>query len=280
MTVRFFYVDESYDNQKYCLSAISIRHSDWRACQDTVRQHRILLKDQYGMFIRKEIHATEFVAGRGRISEQTIGKHQRSRIFSSLLGLVAQLPNSYIINVCLDIRGRRDPQMDAWDRMVNRIERTMAAVEGQEMPLRRSLLSSARDELSREEYSRLEDRILAYRPRAVIVADQGRESEITKALRRMSVYNPVPSQYGQWGGGRRAQNIAVQRIIEDPVFKQSHQSYMIQLADCVAYSLLKREVEPTANVKKYGIHKMFDAQLAGSCFTKASPRDPLGIVRN
>jgi hypothetical protein len=156
----------------------------------------------------------------------------------------------------------------------------MAAVEGQEMPLRRSLLSSARDELSREEYSRLEDRILAYRPRAVIVADQGRESEITKALRRMSVYNPVPSQYGQWGGGRRAQNIAVQRIIEDPVFKQSHQSYMIQLADCVAYSLLKREVEPTANVKKYGIHKMFDAQLAGSCFTKASPRDPLGIVRN
>ena len=30
MSVRFFYVDESYDKQKFCLSALSIRYMDWK----------------------------------------------------------------------------------------------------------------------------------------------------------------------------------------------------------------------------------------------------------
>lgn len=47
----------------------------------------------------------------------------------------------------------------------------------------------------------------------------------------------------------KTKNIPLERIIEDPVFKQSHQSYMIQLADCVAFSLLKREVPPTPLVR-------------------------------
>jgi len=49
--------------------------------------------------------------------------------------------------------------------------------------------------------------------------------------------------------------------------------------DAVAFALLKREVPPTPNVKTYGLDKMFDAVLTDVCFKKASPRDPLGIVR-
>jgi uncharacterized protein DUF3800 len=77
----------------------------------------------------------------------------------------------------------------------------------------------------------------------------------------------------------KAKNIPVERVIEDPVFKQSHQSYFIQLADCVAFSLLKREVAPTPLVKKYGIHRMFERHVAAVCLRPASPKDPLGIVR-
>ncbi len=67
MSVRFFYVDESYDNNKFCLSAISIRHTDWKDCFDLVKQHRQYLKDTYGVFLRKEIHAQELVRGGGRV---------------------------------------------------------------------------------------------------------------------------------------------------------------------------------------------------------------------
>ena len=76
-----------------------------------------------------------------------------------------------------------------------------------------------------------------------------------------------------------AQNITTERIIEDPVFKPSDRSYLIQMADCVAFALLKSEVPPTPNVARYGIHEMFDKTLRGICFKPASPRDPLGIVR-
>ena len=66
MPVRFFYVDESYDTLKYCLSAVAIRHSDWQECFDMVREHRVNLKKDYGIYLRKEIHARELIKGRGK----------------------------------------------------------------------------------------------------------------------------------------------------------------------------------------------------------------------
>ena len=61
MPVRFFYVDESYDKSKYCLSALAIRHSEWKECFEMVREHRINLKNDYGIYLRKEIHARDLV---------------------------------------------------------------------------------------------------------------------------------------------------------------------------------------------------------------------------
>lgn len=278
MPMRLFYVDESYDQRKFCLSAIGIRHSDWRECFNRVRQHRQLLKQDFGIYLRKEIHAHEFVSGRGRISDKVVGKHERSRIFHQLLSTVSALPKVMIINVCLDVSGRTDPQLDAWNRLLNRIERTIVENENRELRIRKDLISKIRQNDEDVIYA-LNEKINDYSPRAIIFADEGREQDITKAMRKMSVFNPVPSQFGHWSGGRATQNIPVQKIIEDPVFKKSHQSFFIQLADCVAYSLLKREVEPTPNIKKYGINKMFEECLAGACFRKASPKDPLGIVR-
>jgi hypothetical protein len=106
-----------------------------------------------------------------------------------------------------------------------------------------------------------------------------REGQIKKAMRRMHVYNPIPSQFGEWPDGERARNITTDRIIEDPIFRVSGHSYFVQLADCVAYALLKREVPPTERVTKYGIDKMFESILGHKCFRKACRKNPLGIVR-
>lgn len=273
VSVRLFYVDESFDSGRFCLSAIAIRHTDWRECFAKVRQHRVILKRDHGIFLRKEIHAHEFVGGRGRISDRVVGKYERSRIFEGLLRLVAQLPNVMIINVCLDRAGRANVQLDAWDRLMNRIERTMLAMEDRELPLRRELISKLPADLPDGVRHPLEVRLNHYRPRAMIFADEGREIEITKALRKMSVFNPIPSKWGTWGHGERTKNIPVERVIEDPVFKKSHQSYFVQLADCVAFALLKREVAPTPHVSKYGINNMFERSLSGVCFRDASRFD-------
>jgi hypothetical protein len=279
VTVRLFYIDESFDADKFCLSAVAIRHTEWRDCFSRVRQHRSILKQDFGIFMRKELHSRELVNGRGRISDHIIGKHDRSRIFEGLLRVVAQLPNVMVINICLDTKGGKDVQLDAWDRLMNRIERTMLEFEERELPLRRELVVQAAAGLPQAKRSQLESRLNHYRPVALIFADQGREHEITRALRKMSVYNPIPSMVGDWGGGVKTKNIPVQRVIEDPVFKKSHQSYFIQLADAVACALLKREVPATANIKHYGIDRLFEKCLAGVCFLPASKSDPLGIVR-
>ena len=213
------------------------------------------------------------------MSPRLVTKHDRSRIFEGLLGLVASLPNVMVINVCLQTSGRANPQLDAWDRLLNRIERTLLEIERRELPLRNALLAQLPQDLSDGVRNRLTTRLIAYCSRALIFADQGQEQEITKTLRRMHAFNPIPSQFGQWPGSRKSKNIPVERIIEDPVFKQSHESYFIQLADCVAFSLLTREVPPTPLVRKYEIHRMFERSIGAVCLRAASPQDPFGIVR-
>jgi hypothetical protein len=155
----------------------------------------------------------------------------------------------------------------------------MLAYEQRELPIRRVLTVAAERQLSAEDAEKIDLRLNIYCSRATIFADEGREFEITKALRKMHVYNPIPSQLGGWANGSFTRNITTDRIIEDPVFKPSHRSYFIQLADCVAFALLKSEVPPTPVIKKYGIPEMFEDALSGVCFVDASPREHLGIVR-
>lgn len=277
MSVRFFYVDESYDEAIFCLSAIGIRHSHWRECFNLVREHRVRLREDYGFFLNKEIHARDLVHGRGRLSNSVITKWQRSRIFLGLLRLVASLPTVQVFNICLEKKNRPDPQMQAWDRLMNRIERTMRAYEEKELPLRRQLITKLQG--ASADVKEVERRLRVYAARAFIISDEGRENEITAAVRRMRVYNYIPSQFGQWQPGVSARNITTDRIIEDPVFKNSQRSYFLQLADCVAFALLKQESSPTDFTERYAIRSMFRQSLAGVCFKPASPRDPQGIVR-
>jgi len=278
MSTRFFYVDESYDENRFCLSAICILHRNWHECFRLVREHRNVLKQDHGLFIRKEIHARELVSGRGRISNQVVGKHTRSRIFHGLLQLVATLPETMLFNVCLESKGRKDPQLDAWDRLLNRIERTMLHVDNSEMLIRKKLLAALHPLVTPKIYDSIEPRLLRFAARAVIIADESRQTEITKVFRKMTVFNPIPSQFGRWGGGK-SKNIPLERIIEDPMFKKSQHSFFIQLADCVAFALLKRESKPTPLIAKYQIDKFFDQCLPGVCFKYASTKDALGVVR-
>jgi len=281
LSANFFYIDESYDSTKFCLSALWIRHSNWKASFDKIKAHRVELRDDKGISVRREIHARDLVAGRGRLSRKaTIGKWERSRIFLGMLRLAASLPESRLINVSLPIGSTLDAHLAAWDRLLNRIERTMLEMERQEMPRRRNLVARVRSLLSEKDADQIEKRLLTYSPGALLIADEGREHEIRSAIRRMHVFNPIPSKFGGWGpDGGFTKNIPTEHVIEDPVFRRSADSYFLQVVDCVAYALLKREVPPTPTIRRYGISKMFDATLAGMCFKPASPKDPLGIVR-
>jgi hypothetical protein len=68
------YIDESYDETTFAMSALIVDVRTWREVFDAIKEHRRQLKVAYGIFTSKELHALEFVSGRGRISERMIPK--------------------------------------------------------------------------------------------------------------------------------------------------------------------------------------------------------------
>jgi len=88
----------------------------------------------------------------------------------------------------------------------------------------------------------------------------------------MAVYNPVPHQ-GWFGAGYR--NLPILRIIEDPVPKDSKDSYFIQACDVAAYFLYQR-YKPNGFIKRQGATNYL-RRLTPVLNQRASGR-PLGIV--
>lgn len=76
---------------------------------------------------------------------------------------------------------------------------------------------------------------------AILICDEGQANIYTKLVRRMQL----------------SENYAVNRILEDPFFKSSDQSYFIQLSDFCAYALLRRE-HPVASKTRYGLDQAFN----------------------
>ena len=61
----------------------------WRETFNTIKAWRQQLKESDGILLRKEFHATDSVAGRGRIAPHDIPNGRRCAIFREALGLLA-----------------------------------------------------------------------------------------------------------------------------------------------------------------------------------------------
>lgn len=238
--MHLFYVDEAADEELIVYSAICLPVSLWRAALEQVRDFRRSLRRNYGIPMTYELHAWKFVRGQGRPSQRVITKFERAQIFFEVIDAVAALPGVQLFNACFP----RKDHLTAFERLLNRLERTLKEWDSY----------------------------------GLLICDRGKEVLLTKVARRMGVFNPIPSAYGQWAEtGQSWKNIPLERIVEDPVFKDSARSYFIQMTDFVAYSLLRRE-RPTPRVKKYGIDKAF-TRLRRVLYLEASRRDPEGIIR-
>jgi hypothetical protein len=242
------YIDESYDQSLFAMSALIIPTHAWRDSFDRIQTYRRHLKSKYGIFTSKELHATDFVAGRGRISSKTVPKGLRAFLFRQTLTVVASLPGAAIISGAWGAKGHSHNVLH---------EHAFARIQ-----------------------ERLQRRCVKQDSQMLLFVDEGKEQELQRVARRTSVWNPVASQFGTWEDGSTYKNIPNDRLIEDPVFKPSDQSYFLQAADFIAFALLKSEVPPTPLVQKHKLHEAYN-DLAPICATEASRKDPrgLGILR-
>jgi hypothetical protein len=162
---------------------------------------------------------------------------------------MASLPIQ-IINVCMSLQNfsnrSNDAHFTAVDRLFNRIQTNVSRLQPPS--------------------------------HALVIFDKGKERQITKLSRRMSAFNFIPSKFECWPGGARARHIATDNVVEDPVFRESRDSYFLQLVDFAAFALLKREVPPSPFILRWGYHTLFEKLRPVLCLA-ASRSDPCGIVR-
>jgi hypothetical protein len=235
------YIDDSGDPNVYGFSALAVPVQQFRPILLKIKEFRRDLRGSDRIFINREFHAVDFVAGRGRIADRIVTKGRRCEIFREVITLTTKLPGVRLFNAF----GPRDNKLRLLERLINRINRTM------------------------EQWKSL----------AVLFFDEGEERAYTKLVRKMGVYNQIRSAYGTWQDGNLYKNMPIEHVIEDPAFRRSKQSYFIQMADFCGYALLQQE-RPTANPKRmrYALHQVFKT-LSPICVREASPTDPFGIVR-
>jgi hypothetical protein len=107
----------------------------------------------------------------------------------------------------------------------------------------------------------------------MIFPDDTNGKKLTRLVRKMTVYNPIPNQ-AQYGQGYR--QLPALKIIEDPHPKNSADSYFIQAADACAYFLMQRYA-PNKFIRQNGATNYFN-RLRAVLNLRAATAHGLGIV--
>jgi len=248
------YVDESGDiglrnspSQYFVLSGLVVHELRWHSTLDAIIACRRNLRATYGLKLREEIHAADFLHHPGDLSR--INKWKRVQLMRDVLQFEAGLHDVSVINVLVD-KGNKAATDDvfeiAWRALVQRFHNTISRKNfpGPQNP---------------QDFG-------------ILIADRTDEVKLRSLLRRMRRYNPVPSQFGS--GYRQ---VLLDTMVEDPVHRDSGHSYFIQLADVNAYFLYQRE-SPCGYIKRKGGVHYFEKLEPVLCKV-AAPRDPFGVVR-
>ena len=118
----FVYLDESKeDNKVFVYSALIVDSDRWNEAFAATKAVRQKLQRERGIYMKQELHAWKFAAGKGEISSHPIRKPERADIFRDLLTFVASSGYFKVISSV------NTDEFRAFDRIINRINRTAEA---------------------------------------------------------------------------------------------------------------------------------------------------------
>lgn len=239
-----FYVDESgieKESRFVYFSAIGLDHTRWKTYFGFLKGFRNRMTKDYGFYRYKEWHASDFIAGRGKLGKKDVHKSTRLFVFNLFLEELAMQNYLTIINVKCE---KRYPHAHSFalNCLLNRLER----------------------------YLKGENEL------AIMFFDAGHEVEYRSVYRKLHVINPVPSKIGLWPSGDKYRNIPLGQFIEDPIFAESIYSFQLQVADFVVFTLNKYYTS-NQKQKSFKLHESF-LRLKPILCLAASNKHPLGIV--
>ncbi len=204
------YYDESgddgfpdYSSPLFVLTALYLEHQHWQQVFDTIVEFRREMKANFGLPIRVEMHARDFLLNKNPYCAFRIPDSQRVEIVGRFCGLIGSL-DLRIINVVIVKPRIRSKDYDVLDWALT------FSVQRLENDLRHAPTPNEK---------------------FLMITDTGRVGKMRKTTRRLRRFNPIPSKIRP-GTYRQVQ---ITTMIEDPLPKDSKESYFIQLADLVSY---------------------------------------------
>ena len=252
------YVDESGDpgitnspTNDFFLSGTVFHELRWHDLLTDLLAFRTALRTTYGLKVRDEIHATDFLNGPST-QFRGISRDKRLAILRRCLDWIDGRQEIRLINVRVQKAGKATPDdvyEAGWRALIQRFENTL--VYGNFAPPKNP-----------------DDR-------GIILSDDTNGLALRNLLRRMRRYNPVPHARAMYPGGYR--QLPLQKIVEDPIERDSGHSYFIQMTDVVAY-FLRQHYYPNAFVRGKGAAHYLGSRLPHVLLRVAAPSDPLGVV--
>ena len=254
------YYDESGDDgyQKYSsplfvLSAIYLHYLNWKDVFKNISEFRKQLKKDFNLPIKMEFHTKYFILNKNPYKKLQISDDDRLLIIELFCELISNLEIS-IINVVINKKNILSQDYNVLDNAltysIQRIENDLNKID----PLKKFM----------------------------IITDQGRIGKMRMTARKIQKINFIPSKYNV-----KPYRKEIKSLIEDPLQKDSKESYFIQLADLAAsiiyiYSVYKLKVGKISKRMPKNINMKSTIglmeKLKGSLNLYASKSDPYGVV--
>lgn len=209
-------VDKQGSSSHYALGCVLINSDQWADGFDTIVGMRRWMRTTYGLPLRAEVKANYLIRGNGPLKALNLSLPQRKAIYENHLHHV-HAAGARAFSIVVD---KRKHQVEgeaclnlAWETLLQRLERTSSS----------------------EKF------------KFAVYHDAGENDAIRKLVRKARQYLTAGSN-SAFGSGQRV--FQTRQIVDDPVPRDSAQSYFVQLADLVAYAGWRWTTPPGANVAR------------------------------
>jgi hypothetical protein len=221
------YIDESGDpgsgSNTFSLACVLVDENSWLTTLDQIVAFRRWLKKAFGVPLRAELKANFLLGNRGpHFTKKPLSEPARKAIYRQTLRLQPKLGTqafAVVIDKTKLAAAGGSVLSTAWEQMLNRLER-FSSKNG---------------------------------TRIVVFHDQTDQATVRKMARRARRFGYVGAHYG---GGTLPRPFI--NLLDDPVPRDSRDSYLLQIADLAAYAAFRRIYPPSARIASMVPSTMWD----------------------
>ncbi|SEN42841.1 DUF3800 domain-containing protein [Nitrosomonas marina] len=192
----------SFSSPIFVLSALYFDYSHWKIIHEQIRNFRRELKEQFNFPVKLELHSKYFLLDKDPYRNMGFDVVKRKLVISLFCKFIGSL-DIRIVNILINKQVIRSPNFDVLNTALTySIQRIENDIDLENNP----------------------------KTKFLIITDDGRVDKMRKTTRSIQKINYVPSKFG-YSPLRKD----IKSLIEDPLPKNSKESYFIQITDLVAY---------------------------------------------